>query len=144
LYAGNACLGFAGQIDPRVAEQSDLSSETVLAEIWLEPAYEARAAELAVSEVSRFPAVRRDIAVLVRKDVQYADVFGVIAEAVGGVLERQWLFDVFEGKGIPEGSHSLGIALLLRKLDGTFTDEEANRVRETAVKVLESLGATAR
>ena len=64
--------------------------------------------------------------------------------SVGDLLERQWLFDIYEGKGIPEGSHSLAIALQLRKQDGTFTDEEANQVRDRIVAALTAAGATLR
>ena len=60
------------------------------------------------------------------------------------MLEKQWLFDVYEGKGIPEGSHSLAIALQLRKQGENFTDEEANQVRDAAVQALEALGAKLR
>ena len=94
--------------------------------------------------VSRNPAVRRDIAILIAKSVPYQQIEETIAKAAEEVLEKQWLFDVYEGKGIPEGSHSLAIALQLRKIGGNFTDEEANQVRDRIVKELESIGASMR
>lgn len=136
--------GVLGQIHPEIAEQLDLPENTVLAELdvptWIAEAKGGRK----LTTVSRFPAVRRDIALLVDKSVPYAKVETALKESVGTLLEDLWVFDVYEGQNIPAGKHSLGIALTLRKADGTFTDEEANLVRERAVKALEPLGATTR
>ena len=93
---------------------------------------------------SRNPAVRRDLAILIDKSVPFANVLDAIERGAGESLERNWLFDVYEGKGIPEGKHSLAVALLLRKMGENFTDEEANQVREQVVVELAGLGATLR
>ncbi|HRK22277.1 MAG TPA: hypothetical protein PLX06_10725, partial [Fimbriimonadaceae bacterium] len=93
---------------------------------------------------SRNPAVRRDIAILIEKSVPYKKIEEAITNACGEVLEKTWLFDVYDGKGIPEGSHSLAVALQLRKAGENFTDEEANQVRDRAVAALESLGGKQR
>lgn len=137
-------VGVFGQIHPTVAEQTDLPKETVIAEIDLSTLSERNATERHLKRVSRNPATRRDIAVVVEKSVSFADLEIAVGEACGEVLEKQWLFDVYEGKGIPEGSHSLAIALQLRKQGENFTDEEANQVRDAAVQALEALGAKLR
>jgi phenylalanyl-tRNA synthetase beta chain len=137
-------IGLIGQISPDVADQCDLSAQTVLAEINLDSAYADRRATPNLRNVSRYPGVRRDISVQLPKSVPYESVHQAIGAAIADTLERQWLFDVYEGKGIPEGSHSLAIALQLRKPDGTFTDEEANQEREKAVEALVGLGAIRR
>ena len=85
-----------------------------------------------------------DIAVVIEKAVPFADLKVAINNACGDVLEKQWLFDVYDGKGIEAGSHSLAIALQLRKVVENFTDEEANQVRDRAVKALEEMGAKLR
>jgi phenylalanyl-tRNA synthetase beta chain len=140
---GEGC-GVLGQIHPDVAESSALPAETVLAELDLPAAFGHRRDTPNLTSVSRYPSVRRDISVQIQKSVDFADIERAVAKGVGDVLERQWLFDVYEGKGIPEGAHSLAIAIQLRKPDGTFTDEEANQVRERAVEALVSLGAIRR
>ncbi|MEZ0327369.1 MAG: phenylalanine--tRNA ligase subunit beta [Fimbriimonas sp.] len=137
-------FGFIGQIHPDTAESCDLPATTLVAEIDLDKAYEHRRNAPELREVSRFPSVRRDISVQLPKEVPYENLERAIGNSIPDVLEKQWLFDVYEGKGIPEGSHSLAIALQLRKPDGTFTDEEANQVREKAVAALVALGATRR
>lgn len=132
-----------GQIHPDVAEASNLPADTVLAEIDLTRAFEFVEARVTSRSLFRNPPSRRDIAIVVAKSVPYADIEQEIAGACGDVLERQWLFDVYEGQGIEPGFHSLAIALQFRKA-GNFTDEEANQVRNAAVAALESLGAKLR
>jgi phenylalanyl-tRNA synthetase beta chain len=106
--------------------------------------YDAHHAAPKLKPISRNPSVRRDIAVLIDKAVPFEKIDGALETAIGDVLEKRWLFDVYEGKGIPEGKHSLAIALQLRKLGSNFTDEEANQVRAKAVEALSSLGGTLR
>ncbi|RYG31051.1 phenylalanine--tRNA ligase subunit beta, partial [bacterium] len=143
IRADGEAVGVIGQIHPDVADASGLPESTVLFEADADALLGSKAA-LDIRSLSRNPAVRRDIALLLDKSVAYAEVQKTIEDAVGGVLERQWLFDVFAGAGIPEGKHSLGIALQFRKAGETFTDEEANQVRDRAVTALAALGGTTR
>ncbi len=144
LSNGDIAFGILGQLHPDVAKETSLPPDTIVAEIRLAKAFEARSTGLKLHSVSRHPAVRRDMSVLLDKSVDYGDVAVRIEEAGGAVLERHWLFDVFSGQGIPEGKHALGIAIQLRKPDSTITDEEANQVRDRVVSALADLGATTR
>lgn len=144
VRVGDRHVGILGQIHPDRADALKLPPGTFLAEIDVEEALASGSTDVTLRSVSRNPAVRRDIAVLVEKSTPYRELAGAIAEACAPVLERQWLFDVFEGPGIPAGRHSLGIALQLRKAGENFTDEEANQVRDRAVAALAVFGATAR
>jgi phenylalanyl-tRNA synthetase beta chain len=144
IWAGKKQIGILGQIHPDVAEKVSLPMVTILAEFDVAKVIAASPEKLKYRQVSRNPATRRDIAVLVAKTVSYQTIEQTIAKAGGEVLEKQWLFDVYEGKGIPEGSHSLAIALQLRKMGSNFTDEEANLVRDRVVSALAELGATLR
>lgn len=137
-------LGIIGQIHPDVADEVGLPLETILAELHLEPMFKGSQPIPRLRTISRNPAVRRDIAVMIDKSVPYEKIEAAIDRALGEQLEKRWLFDVYEGKGIPEGKHSLAIALQLRKLGGNFTDEEANQEREKAVEALAELGGTLR
>ncbi len=144
VMVGPQVAGVMGQIHPDVAENAEISAETVMAELGLGTLFGGRTEAALSHAISRNPAVRRDISALIDKSVPYEKVACAVAEAVGPELEKQWLFDVYAGKGIPEGKHSITIALQLRKLGANFTDEEANQVRDRAVRALESLGATQR
>jgi phenylalanyl-tRNA synthetase beta chain len=141
---GNVHIGVFGQIHPDLAEELDLPEMTILAELDLLVLFSFRDDAMRLREISRNPAVRRDIAIAIDKSVPYARVEQALVEACGDLLEKHWLFDVYSGPGIPEGSHSLAIAIQLRKMGENLTDEEANRVRDRAVAALEGLGATLR
>jgi phenylalanyl-tRNA synthetase beta chain len=136
-------IGTLGQIHPEAAVACGLEADTILCEIAWDWVADQVKPELHIKNISRNPAVRRDIAILIDKAVPYGNIERAIQEGGGEVLEKQWLFDVFEGANIPEGKHSLGIGLQFRK-QGNFTDEEANAVRDRVVSELESLGAALR
>jgi phenylalanyl-tRNA synthetase beta chain len=142
MFDGEFC-GIVGQIHPDVASSSGLESDTVLCELQWDFLVENVTPELEIRNISRNPAVNRDIAILIDKSVPFEKVESAIRAGGGEVLEKQWLFDVFEGANIPEGKHSLGIGLQFRK-QGNFTDEEANAVRDQIVAKLEALGAVLR
>ena len=137
-------VGEMGQIHPDAAELLGLAAETVLAEIDIETLLAKQPDTKRFHPISRNPAVRRDLSVMIDKSVPYVQLEDALRGAIGDVLEKQWLFDVYAGQGIPEGKHSLAIALQLRKSGANFTDEEANQVREKAAAALVSLGATLR
>jgi phenylalanyl-tRNA synthetase beta chain len=144
VFAPCGKIGVLGQIDPDVAENAGLPGDTILAEIDLTTAFASAQHEVHVRQISRNPAVRRDLAFLIDKTTPYETVQQTVVDGAGPLLEDHWLFDVYEGKGVPEGKHSLAVALQLRKVGANLTDEEANQVRENVVKALQTLGATPR
>jgi phenylalanyl-tRNA synthetase beta chain len=144
IIAAGRTIGGIGQIHPDIAEALKAPPGVFLAEFDVYDLISAGTPGLAIRPISRNPSVRRDIAVLVEKSIAFDRIESAIARACGEVLERQWLFDVFEGAGIPPGKHSLGIALQFRKVGENFTDEEANQVRDLAVAALVEFGATMR
>lgn len=137
-------VGIIGQIHPEVADKEGLLPETVLFEINLEAIFANGQPRIDQKSISRNPAVRRDLAVVVEKTLPFSVLESAIRKGAGDVLEKHWLFDVYEGTGIEPGKHSLGIGLQFRKHGANFTDEEANQVRDAIVAELVSVGATLR
>ncbi|MBL8088077.1 MAG: phenylalanine--tRNA ligase subunit beta [Chthonomonas sp.] len=145
LLDGNrSWAGTIGQIHPDIASDLGLPRETFLAELDLLVFAIHDNAEPSLRAISRNPAVRRDIAVLIPKSVPYSQIESSVAEACGSDLEKQWLFDVYEGKGIEPGHHSLAIALQIRRMGENLTDEVANDIRDRAVQALNRLGGVQR
>jgi phenylalanyl-tRNA synthetase beta chain len=142
FFNGEYC-GTLGQIHPDGATASGLESDTILCDLTWDFTMDNVEPNLSIRNISRNPAVNRDIAILIDKTVPYEFVEQAIKLGGGDVLEKQWLFDVFEGANIPEGKHSLGIGLQFRK-QGNFTDDEANAVRDQIVGELQVLGAVLR
>lgn len=143
LTTDDVLVGGFGLIHPDVAEAVGLPANTLMAEMDLLAFYRGDHDHLHLRPISRNPAVRRDIAFQIAKDVPWSQVETTIRQAAGEVLEKSWLFDVYEGKGLAEGTHSLAVAMQLRK-PSNFTDEEANQVRDSVVAALAELGAKAR
>jgi phenylalanyl-tRNA synthetase beta chain len=139
---GHTWQGVLGQLHPDVAKSAGLDAQTFFAELSLN--HVSSEPRPHFHPVSRTPSIRRDIAFLIDKSVPYAQIEAAVKRALGATLESVWLFDVYEGKGVPEGAHSLALALTLRKPDATFTDEEANQEREKVVSALAPLGAQPR
>lgn len=136
--------GIFGQIHPDIQAELGFPETVFAAEIDLNLLMAAAGTARKLKPISRNPAIRRDIAISIDKTVPFAAVNDAVVNTGGDVLEKHWLFDVYEGKGVADGQHSLALALQLRKLDGTFTDEEANLVRDRIVEALAELGATLR
>lgn len=137
-------LGIVGELHPDRAAEVDASSETCAAEIDLTAVSLEEPVAIGLRAWSRNPAVRRDIAVVVSKDVAYAEIEARVRSSAGPSLERLALFDIYEGPGVEAGHRSLGIALTLRKFGENLTDQEANEIRDRVLEALAEVGARAR
>jgi len=137
-------IGVFGQLLPRLAEEMDLPDVTFIAELDLSSLSEVPELKSIYRPFSPFPPVRRDIAMSIAKTISYSEIEKRLREGAGEVLEKIWLFDVYEGPGIEKGHHSLAFALILRHPSRTLTDEEANEIRERAFRNVEELGAKRR
>lgn len=127
--------GWLGALHPELVDKLDLQGPVFVFELSLEAIVEGRLPQF--SELSRFPEVRRDIAVLVNQAVVAGDLLDDIREQAGQVLKNLRLFDVYQGKGIDPESKSLAIGLTLQHSSRTLTDEEVNAVMEKVVGSLE-------
>lgn len=137
-------VGYFGQIHPDIAEELGLPEVTILAEMDLLVLASEHEENRHYGAISRNPSVRRDIAILISKDVPFQKIEQAVVAACGNLLEKHWLFDVYEGKGVPEGHHSLAIALQFRMHGENMTDEGANEVRDKAIQAVEALGGKIR
>ncbi len=138
-------VGFIGEVDRAVADAADLPERVLVAEIDLDELL-ARAAPAPRHEpLPRFPAIRRDVALVVEEGTAEAGVREVLSRAAGAHLESLALFDVYRGEPVPAGKKSLAYALVLRSRDATLTDAEADAVRDRVVAAAaKALGATVR
>ena len=88
-------------------------------------------------KVSRFPAVRRDIAVVVRQDISAQTILDVLAQGMDALCTNITLFDVYQGDGIDLEEKSLAIGLTLQSQENTLGEEEINAAAQTAIGLLE-------
>ncbi len=137
-------LGDIGEIHPETARRLDTESITAL-ELNLEKLYFCLSGgEPVFSSLPKFPSVRRDVAFVVEKDLEIGSIISGIKD-VSPLVEKVWVFDLFEDESIGDNMKSVGISMFLRSAEKTLTDEEANSVREQAVRAIgSSFGARAR
>ena len=127
-------VGWLGALHPQLVAELDLQAPVFVFELVLADITQGRLPRF--NELSRFPEVRRDIAVLVDKTVVADALLSTIHEVAGEFLTNLRLFDVYEGKGIDPHRKSLAIGLTLQHSSRTLTDDEVNAVMD---KVLVSL-----
>ncbi len=96
-------------------------------------------------EISKFPAVKKDIALVVDKKIEALELVKTIKKACGSNIKDIEIFDVYEGKGIEEGKKSLAYSLTFSSQEKTLTDEEINPLLDKiAVATNKEFGATLR
>jgi phenylalanyl-tRNA synthetase beta chain len=125
-----------GEAHPEVAERFDLSERVCLVELDLERLYLAVPEAVYVRPIARYPAAQRDLAVVVNADVPAADILAAIRAAGGALLRKADLFDVYTGKGIPEGKRNLAYALTFQSPERTLTDQEIEQAHAAIVAAL--------
>ncbi len=145
LYVGKECTGILGEIHPDVCENYEVSERCYMAELNLDILFRNAALERKYKPLPKFPAVTRDLAVMVNEEVLVEEIEEIIKKQGGNLLESYRLFDVYQGKQIPEGKKSVAYALIYRLEDRTLTDKEVNKVHDKILRSLEyKLGAELR
>ena len=119
-------VGHIGELHPRVLEAFDLGGRAVAMELDMEPVLAIDLPRRA-RPVPRFPAVNRDLGVVVAEEVEAAAVLAVIEGAGGELLESAAAFDEYRGSQLPDGRKSVAFALTFRSPERTLTDAEVDR-----------------
>jgi phenylalanyl-tRNA synthetase beta chain len=145
LMVGGRGAGYIGQVHPDVTGRYDLPPEVYVFELDLQSLIEVGPEEVSYKPLPRYPAVERDIAVIVPADVTSFAVLKTIESLKLGLVDDVRLFDYYEGKPIPAGMKSLAYSITYRSPERTLTDEEVNLVHKKVVEALKDrLGAEIR
>ncbi len=145
LKLRNKISGVLGEIHPDVSENYGIDTRCFVAELNLDMLMECAKIDKKHKALPKFPAVTRDIAVLVDDRVLVQEIEDTIKKQGGGILESAKLFDVYKGSQIPEGKKSIAYAITYRHADKTLTDTEVNKVHDKILRSLEhKLGAELR
>lgn len=131
--AGRA-VGWMGQLHPALADAFELDLPLFVAEIDLAPLQQRELPEYA--GLSRFPSVRRDLALAVPEALSAAALVAAVRSAAGPLLAECRIFDTYSGKGIESGFKGIAIGLILRDVSRTLTDGDADRVVDGVIKTL--------
>ena len=126
IYRGKTLLGILGQVHPAVAENYGADCELYAAELDFNALFTGMGGAPVYQPLPRFPAVTRDIALVCDKDLPVGKLEECIFRGAKGLLKAVSLFDVYTGKGVPEGKKSVAFGLELRADDRSLTSQEAD------------------
>lgn len=129
-------VGWVGELHPLVARAWELDGTVAAFEVDLDRVVAHAVAVPRYEDLTSFPPVRQDLAVIVGEDVVAADVIGAVRGAGGKLLQDVRVFDVYRGAQVGEGRKSLALALTFQAPDRTLSDEDVVPVREKVVKAL--------
>ncbi|MGM8886122.1 phenylalanine--tRNA ligase subunit beta [Psychrobacter sp. 1U2] len=135
LYIDDRYVGWLGQLHPNTAKQLDLPA-TWVAQLSLVPLLELAREQQTITTPSKFPQIRRDIAILVDDNISLQTLQTTIRSAAGTLLTDLWLFDVYQGDNVPAGQRSLAFALVWQDHSQTLSDDT---VKTTTDKVVAAL-----
>ncbi|NLW06654.1 MAG: phenylalanine--tRNA ligase subunit beta, partial [Clostridia bacterium] len=145
VKAGETLLGFLGELHPDVQDAVSLPARACVFELDWDVVAGLMQPKSAYQPLPRYPAVERDLAVVVEAETPAAAVSAVIKEAAGEMLTSLTLFDVYQGDPVPAGYKSLAYSLVYQLADRTLTDAEVNASLEQVQKALQQkLAATLR
>ena len=127
-------IGWVGHLHPRLAKALDLDGEVVGFEVDLAPVVSRRLPQ--AQEISRYPSVRRDLALVVSEAVAWSSLEASLRAALGSLLREVVLFDQYRGPGLETGTKSLAMGLILQDVSRTLTDHDADQAVSEALKAL--------
>ncbi|MDX1633821.1 MAG: phenylalanine--tRNA ligase subunit beta [Marinobacter sp.] len=143
LELNGRSVGWLGALHPQVQKKLDLNGAIFVFELFLTPIRTGYVPNF--KEFSKFPEVRRDLAIIIGSDVAFADVERIVKQTAGDHLTALRAFDVYEGQNLGEGNRSLALSLFWQHPERTLNDDEVHALFDGVVKVLQKeLGATLR
>ena len=139
-------LGTMGIVSPKICKEMGIDAEVYYAEFsWTLLMKEIKKNKVAFSEISKFPAVKRDLALLLDKSVQFAEIEKIATESERKLLKDVTLFDVYEGKNLPAGKKSYAVSFYLQDEGKTLNDKQIDAIMKKIQTNLEQkLGAQLR
>ena len=139
LYAGNV-IGYLGEVHPDVADAYDIGERAYIAVLDMPEVTKYATFDRKYTGIAKYPAVTRDISMVMPKEILAGQVEEVIEAKGGAYLESYALFDVYEGAQIKAGYKSLAYSIVFRAKDKTLEDAEVTEAMERILKTLEGMG----
>lgn len=143
---GGKLLATFGIVSKKIQKAFDLDNEVYYAEInWTELMKAVKNVKVSYTEISKFPSVKRDLALLLDKNVQFAEIESIAYETEKKLLKAVELFDVYEGKNLEPGKKSYAVSFLLQDENATLNDKQIDKIMNKLITNLENkLGAKLR
>jgi phenylalanyl-tRNA synthetase beta chain len=143
IYRGTTAIGWLGEMHPQSVKALNLSATPFLFELDIKLAFESKL--LKYQKISKFPSVRRDLAIIVDESVPLAVLKENVTVSASGLLSELRVFDVYRGPSIETGRKSIALGLILQDSSRTLTDVDADAVvAAVAARLRDVLSATIR
>ena len=139
IYDGQV-IGYLGEVHPTVAANYSIKDRVYVAVIDMPEIVSRATFDRKYEGIAKFPAVSRDISMVVPKEVLAGQIEAVIAQRGGKILENYQLFDIYEGSQIKEGYKSMAYSVTFRAKDRTLEDADVNAAMKKILNGLETLG----
>lgn len=137
-------LGIFGEVHPDVQENYGIGTKTYIGKFNIPEMMNCAVTEISYKPLPKFPASTRDLSVICDDSLPVAELEKAIKGAVGKILEKVTLFDVYKGQQIEEGKKSVSYSITMRSHEGTLTDEQADSAMKKVLKALSAIGAELR
>lgn len=134
LYRAGECVGVLGEIHPSILQKLNTETNILVFELRLDALETAKLPRF--TEISKFPEIRRDLAILVKQSIPASSIQDTIKTVAGNWLRQINVFDVYQGKGIATGYKSVALALILQHATRTLVDEEVAGLMERIINTL--------
>lgn len=133
ISVNNDIVGMVGKLHPSVEKE-----DVYVLEINLSKLLAKKTGKMKFKEISKFPAISKDLAIVVDKTISADEIAKLIKKAAGSLLTKTEIFDVYEGIGIPKEKRSIAYSLSFGTMDRTLTDEEVNNVMNKVIETLQN------
>lgn len=139
VYAGQT-VGYLGEVHPAVTDNYEIGSRVTVAVLDMPYIVEKASYDRKYEGIAKYPAMTRDISMLMKKEILCSQVEDIIEKKGGKLVESYHLFDIYEGSQIAAGMKSMAYSITFRAADRTLEDKEVNAAMEKILKALEELG----
>ena len=139
IYEGTI-LGYLGEVHPEVCDNYDMKARAYVAVLDMPQIVPYATFDRKYEGIARYPAVMRDISMVVPKEVMVGQIEAVIAQRGGRILEDYQLFDIYEGDQIKEGYKSVAYSITFRAKDRTLEDADITAAMKKILNGLEGMG----
>ena len=137
IKAQDTTLGYVGQIHPLILEKYEIKKKVYLFVIDFDLLFENRQSIKLAKNVSKFPAIKRDIAFVTDEKVLCSQIEDLINQNADNIVESVELFDIYSGSQVEKGKKSMAYSITYRADDRTLTDEEVKKVQDKILQQLE-------
>lgn len=144
VMKNDTVLGILGEVHPAVQKNYGIGTKTYVAKFNIPEMMKCAVTEVSYQPLPKFPAAARDLSVICDDEIPVAELEKAIKGAVGKILEKVTLFDVYKGEQIEKGKKSVSYSITMRSHDGTLTDEQADSAMKKVLKALSAIGAELR